>query len=111
VTVTVSVKNSIIETCDTIFLNQMYFGRKDKTPMLEVEPKDEIVDAGDLLLAKDEGSDSDDKPEPPTAKYVRFASAVDTIQSNRQVLTKLHLWGLLLVHHLYPHQLLNLKLY
>jgi hypothetical protein len=55
----------------------MYFGQTDQTPMLEVEPEDEIVDAGDLL-AKDEGSDSDDKPEPPTAKSVTFAYAVDT---------------------------------
>jgi hypothetical protein len=35
-------KNSIIETGDAIFLNQMYFGRKDQTPMLEVEPQDEM---------------------------------------------------------------------
>jgi hypothetical protein len=45
-------KNSIIKTRDAIFLNQMYFGRRDKTPMLEVEPEDEIVDSGDML-AKD----------------------------------------------------------
>jgi hypothetical protein len=37
--------------------------------MLEVEPEDEIVDAGDML-AKDEGSDSDDKPEPHVTKSV-----------------------------------------
>jgi hypothetical protein len=70
-------KNSIIETCDAIFLNQMYFGRRDKTPMLEVEPEDEIVDAGDML-AKDEGSDSDDEPKPPVTKSVRFADTIDT---------------------------------
>jgi hypothetical protein len=62
-------KNSIIKTRDAIFLNQIYFGRKDQTPMLEVEPEDEIVDAGDML-AKDEGSDSDDKPEPHVTKSV-----------------------------------------
>jgi hypothetical protein len=71
------VKNSVIETRDTIFLNQMYFNRKNQSPMLEVEPEDEIVDAGDLL-ARDEGSDSDDKPEPPVTKSVMFADAVDT---------------------------------
>ena len=70
-------KNSIIETCDAMFLNQMYFGRKDQTPMLEVEPEDEIVDAGDIL-AKDEGSDSDDEPDPPVTKTVTFADAIDT---------------------------------
>jgi hypothetical protein len=70
-------KNSIIETKDAIFLNQMYFGQKDQTPMLEVEPQDEIVDAGDML-AKDEGSDSDDESEPPVTKTVAFADAIDT---------------------------------
>jgi hypothetical protein len=70
-------KNSIIENLDAIFLNQMYFGRKDQTPMLEVEPEDEIVDAGDLL-AKDEGSDSDDEPKPPVTKSVTFADTIDT---------------------------------
>jgi hypothetical protein len=70
-------KNSIIENLDAIFLNQMYFGQKDQTPMLEVEPEDEIVDAGDLL-AKDEGSDSDDEPKPPVTKSVTFADTIDT---------------------------------
>jgi hypothetical protein len=41
----------------------MYFNRKNQSPMLEVEPEDEIIDAGDLL-ARDEGSDSNDEPEP-----------------------------------------------
>jgi hypothetical protein len=54
----------------------MYFGRKDQTPMLEVEPEDEIVDAGDIL-AKEEGSDSDDEPDPPVTKTVTFADAID----------------------------------
>jgi hypothetical protein len=45
--------------------------------MLEVEPEDEIVDAGDML-AKGEGSDSDDEPKPPATKSVTFAGAVDT---------------------------------
>jgi hypothetical protein len=71
------VKNSVIETRDTIFLNQMYFNRKNQSPMLEVELEDEIVDAGDLL-ARDEGSDSDDEPEPPVTKSVTFADAIDT---------------------------------
>jgi hypothetical protein len=71
------VKNGVIETCDAIFLYQMYFSRNDHTPMLQVEPEDEIVDAWDLL-AKDEGSDSDDEWEPPTTKSVTFADAVDT---------------------------------
>jgi hypothetical protein len=76
----------------------MYFGRRDKTPiMLEVEPEDKIMDAGDML-AKDKGSDSNDKP--PATKSV----------TSRHVLTKLQLRGLLVVHNLYPRQLLNLKL-
>jgi hypothetical protein len=45
--------------------------------MLEVEPEDEIVDAGDLF-AREEGSDSDDESEPPVTKSVTFAVAVDT---------------------------------
>jgi hypothetical protein len=71
------VKNGVIETCDAIFLYQMYFSRNDHTPMLQVEPEDEIVDAWDLL-AKDEGSDSVDEWEPPMTKSVTFADAVDT---------------------------------
>jgi hypothetical protein len=55
----------------------MYFNRKNQSPMLEVEPEDEIVDAGDLL-ARDKGSDSDDEPEPPVTKSVTFADAVAT---------------------------------
>jgi hypothetical protein len=55
----------------------MYFGQKDQTLMFQVEPEDEIVDAGDLL-AKDKGSDSDDEPEPPATKSVTFVDAVDT---------------------------------
>lgn len=70
-------KNSIIETRDAIFLNQFYFGKAGQTPMLEFEPEDEIVDGGDIL-AKDEGSDSDDEPEPPTTKSVSFADALET---------------------------------
>jgi hypothetical protein len=42
-----------------------------------IEPEDEIVDSGDML-AKDEGSDSDDEPEPPVTKSVTFADATDT---------------------------------
>jgi hypothetical protein len=53
----------------------MYFGRRDKTPMLEVEPEDEIVDEGDMLTG---GSDSDDEPEPPVTKTVTFTDAIDT---------------------------------
>ena len=45
--------------------------------MLEVKPEDEIVDSGDML-AKDEGSDSDDEPEPPVTKTVTFTDAIDT---------------------------------
>jgi hypothetical protein len=55
----------------------MYFGQRDKTPMLEVEPEDEIVDSGDML-AKDEGSDSDDEPEPHVTKSVMFAGTIET---------------------------------
>jgi hypothetical protein len=101
-------KNNIIETRDAIFLNQMYFGRRDKTPMLEVEPEDEIVDSGDML-AKDEGSDSHDEPGPHVTKSVTFADAIDT-KIESKVLTKLQLLGILVVHNLYPCQLLNLKL-
>jgi hypothetical protein len=70
-------KNSIIETRTAIFLNQMYFGQRDKTPMLEVEPEDEIVDSDDMF-ATDEGSDSDEEPEPHGTKSVMFAGAIDT---------------------------------
>jgi hypothetical protein len=51
----------------------MYFGRRDKT----LEPEDEIVDSGDML-AKDEGSDSNDEPEPHVTKSVTFADAIET---------------------------------
>jgi hypothetical protein len=55
----------------------MYIGRRDKTPMLEVEPEDEIMDSGDML-SNDEGSDSDDEPEPHVTKSVTFADAIET---------------------------------
>ena len=72
------VKNSVIETRDAIFLNQMYFKPEGRTPMLEYEPEDEIVDAGDFLAKEEDGSDSDDEPEPPTTKSVTFANAIES---------------------------------
>jgi hypothetical protein len=98
-------KNSVIATRDAIFLNQMYFGREDRTPMLQVEPEDEIVDAGDLL-AKDEGSDSDDEPEPPATKSVTFADAIDTKVESTSA-DEAPASGTLVVHNLYPRQLLR----
>jgi hypothetical protein len=44
--------------------------------MLEVKPEDEIVDSDDML-AKDEGSDSDDKPDPHVTKSVTFVDAIE----------------------------------